>query len=167
MSQRFHQKRHVSRDTYVPDINIIILTCLYCIYMCNHIYIYISHRVLSVNFSSDGPRHCNHLSGAITKALHSSRRETLRCGAVWRISKQRSQQPMATKIWPNFVQMIHFKLNFMLILGHPERQRGCHESAPGVWGKCYRKRRGCPELPQNVTGPVGDSTLKYSCCSLG
>jgi len=66
---------------------------------------------------------------------------------------------MATKIWLNFVQMIHFKLNFMLILGHPERQRGCNESAPGVWGKCYRRRRGCPELPQNLTGPVGDSTL--------
>ena len=133
---------------------------------CVIIYVY-PIKFLSVNFSSDGPRHCNHMSGAITESLHSSRRETSRCSAVSRISEQRSQQPMATKIWPNFVQMIHFKLNFMLILGHHERQRGCNESAPRVWGKCYTKRRGCPELPQNLTGPVGDSTLKYSCCSLG
>jgi len=134
MSQRFHQRRHISRDTYVTYIDILILICMLYI-----LYIHMQSYIVNTPSGFCQRNLLQMVRGTATTWVvqlqkHCTHRGAKRRGAVSRTSKHRSQQPMAPNFGPKFVQMIQFvfKFNFMLVLGHPEGQCACNESAPGV-----------------------------------
>ena len=113
-----------------------------------------------LKFSSDGPRQSIRPSGAITKALRSSRTVSVQFQAFSSNNPNKNCRkvepnvvfPWVQNVCNDWVCLFGFKLNFMLILGHHKGECACNQSAPGAWGKCFRKRQGRPNFLKTWQG---------------